>query len=58
MYKLQIALKESNETAYWLELLEKSNTISPEEAQPLLTQCSRIRFLLIKSINTAKQNRS
>ncbi|MDO5473190.1 MAG: four helix bundle protein [Akkermansia sp.] len=54
VYKLQIALKESNETAYWLQLLEKSQTISPEEAQPLMTQCSRIRYMLIKSINTAK----
>ena len=29
--KLQIALKEANETSYWLLLLNKSNTIVPAE---------------------------
>lgn len=56
--KLQIALKECNETFYWLELLRNSETITDKEAQPLVTQCSRLRFLLVKSINTAKLNQS
>ena len=56
VYKLQIALKESNETIYWLQLLEKTRTISPEDAHALEMQCSRIRFLLIKSLNTAKKS--
>ena len=53
--KLQIALKESNESEYWLELMAKTQTLSQEDAEALLNTCRRIRFTLIRSINTAKQ---
>ena len=53
--KLQIALKECHETDYWLELLVKTETVTQEIAKPIEALCSKIRFLLIKSINTAKQ---
>ncbi len=52
--KLQIALKEANETNYWLELLLKTNYIDETKYQELDTACSQIRVMLIKSINTAK----
>ena len=52
--KLQIALKEANETGYWLELLLKTNYIAPVRYQELDNACSQIRVMLIKSINTAK----
>ena len=52
--KLQIALKETNETSYWLELLLKTNYIDPAQYQKLDNNCSQIRVMLIKSINTAK----
>ena len=52
--KLQIALKEANETGYWLELLLKTNYIAPARYQELDNACSQIRVMLIKSINTAK----
>ena len=52
--KLQIALKEANETSYWLELLLKTNYIDEAKYQELDTACSQIRVMLIKSINTAK----
>ena len=52
--KLQIALKEANETSYWLELLLKTNYIDETKYQELYTTCSQIRVMLIKSINTAK----
>ena len=55
--KLQIALKECHETFYWLELLVRTETIAREIADELKTKCSKIRFLLIKSLNTAKGNR-
>ena len=54
--KLQIALKEANETGYWLELLHRTNYISKEEYHRLDRECASLRFLLISSINTAKQN--
>ena len=52
--KLQIALKEANETNYWLELLLKTNYIDEAKYQELNNNCSQIRVMLIKSINTAK----
>ena len=52
--KLQIALKEANETNYWLELLLKTNYIDEVRYQRLDNVCSQIRIMLIKSINTAK----
>ena len=52
--KLQIALKEANETSYWLELLLKTNYIDEARYQELNNSCSQIRVMLIKSINTVK----
>ena len=54
--KLQIALKEANETGYWLELLFKTNYISETEYKALDSACTSIRVMLISSINTAKAN--
>ena len=55
--KLQIALKEANETGYWLELLLKTNYIDPALYQELDNACSQIRIMLIKSINTTKSSK-
>ena len=52
--KLQISLKEANETSYWLELLLKTNYIDETRYQELNNSCTQIRVMLIKSINTAK----
>lgn len=54
--KLQIALKEANETGYWLELLFKTNYIDNDEYKKLDNACTGIRVMLISSINTAKEN--
>lgn len=54
--KLHIALKEANETGYWLELLYKTNYISEAEYQELDSACTGIRVMLISSINTAKKS--
>ena len=51
--KLQIALKEANETNYWLELLLKTNYIDEAKYQELNSSCTQIRVMLIKSINRA-----
>ena len=53
--KLQIALKEANETGYWLELLYKTNYIDENEYNTLDSICTSIRVMLISSINTAKE---
>ena len=54
--KLQISLKEANETGYWLELLYKTNYISESKYKVLDSACTSIRAILIASINTAKEN--
>lgn len=54
--KFQIALKEANETGYWLELLYKTNYITETEYKSLDSACASIRIMLISSINTAKEN--
>ena len=54
--KLRIALKEANETGYWLELLFKTNYITETEYKHLDSACTSIRVMLISSINTAKEN--
>lgn len=55
--KLQIALKEANETGYWLELLFKTDYITQDEYKKLESTCTGIRVMLISSINTAKENK-
>ena len=56
--KLQISLKEANETGYWLELLFKTNYINEIEYKELDTTCTGLRAMLVASINTAKQNKA
>ena len=53
--KLQIALKEANETSYWLLLLNKTNVIPNTEYERLENLCREIRITLIASVNTAKK---
>ncbi len=54
--KLQIALKEANETGYWLELLFKTDYIDKQTYKSLDAACASIRVMLISSINTSKEN--
>lgn len=52
--KLQIALKEANETDYWLELLYRTNYIDEITYKNLYSACTSVRVMLISSINTVK----
>ena len=52
--KLEIALKEANETGKWLEMLLKSDYIDKATYKSIGKTCSTIRILLIASIKTAK----
>ncbi len=54
--KLSIALKEANETEYWLMLLKDSEYIGEEGFQSIVKDCQELLRLLISSIKTAKQN--
>ena len=54
--KLQTALKEANETGYWLELLYRTGYLTENEFKSLDSACTSLRVMLISSVNTAKQN--
>ena len=51
--KLHISLKECNESLYWLELL-KIVDYKIDNIDSLIDECKQIKAMLIKSINTAK----
>ncbi len=53
--KLEIALKESFETEYWLELLFRKGKIDECTYKNLINNCGTIRRMLIASVTTAKQ---
>ena len=54
--KMEIALKESSETSYWLKLLYKTGRISEETYRHLEKLCGNIRRLLIATCKTTKEN--
>ena len=54
--KLEIALKESSETEYWLELLHRKQKLTVECYTVLKNRCGTIRRKLIASVTTAKAN--
>ncbi len=54
IHKLEIALKESYESEYWLELLFRKKKIDEKTYKLLNNQCGTIRRKLIASITTAK----
>jgi four helix bundle protein len=53
--KLQIALKEADETAYWLEILTESEIITQDIFDSLSEDLKEISSLLASSIKTLKQ---
>ena len=55
--KLQISLKETAETEYWLRLLILSEYITETEGRSLLEDCLEIKRILISTLNTAKSNK-
>ncbi len=55
--KLQISLKETAETEYWLRLLMLSGYITDKEGSSLLSDCLEIKKILVSTLNTAKENK-
>lgn len=54
--KLSIALKEANETLYWLSLMKDSAFIDDKMFQSINPDIEEIIKLLVSSIKTAKKN--
>lgn len=55
IHKLHIALKETEETIYWLDLLFETNYITEEMNESLKQDAVEIAKLLTSSINTKKR---
>jgi four helix bundle protein len=53
--KFEIALKECNESEYWLELLYETGSIIEEEFKNHQKLCIELRRMLISSITTLKE---
>jgi len=58
VHKLSIALKEANETDYWICLLKDTNYISVSEYESLASDCFELIYILISSVKTVKNKLS
>ena len=54
--KLSVALKECNETLYWLNILKDTEYLQEKEYESMNADCREVLALLISSIKTTKQN--
>ncbi len=54
--KMNIALKESSETEYWLELLNESGYIDDKAFESVYADCKEILRILMAITKTQKQN--
>lgn len=54
--KFEIALKEAQETDYWLRLLKETSQVDSQTVGSLLGECGQITAILVASIKTAKRN--
>ena len=55
VHKLHIALKEANETMYWLKVLYGSEFISKNQYDELMNNLDEIYKILFSSVKTAKE---
>lgn len=55
--KIEGALQELDETAYWLELMVASRVIAATEATPLLTEANELMSILVASVKTVKKRK-
>ena len=55
IHKMAIALKEANETEYWILLLRETNYLTPQEADSILNDNKELLKLLTSIINSTKK---
>jgi four helix bundle protein len=58
VHKLSIALKEANETGYWLVLLHRTGYLNNRMFESIRQDCEEIISLLVKILKTTKENMS
>ena len=54
--KLKIVEEETDETIYWLEILEESSLIQKDKISDLMKETNEILSIIVASINTARKN--
>ena len=54
--KMSIALKEANETEYWLSILKDTGYMDEKLFESMQSDCKELIAMLVSSIKTAKQN--
>jgi four helix bundle protein len=52
---MTIALREADETLYWLDLLTESETVKPELLGDLIDECRQLVAVLSASVKTARE---
>ena len=52
--KFEIALKECNESEYWLELLFETNSLVEADFKAFHSQCIELRRMLVSTVTTLK----
>ena len=53
--KMSIALKETAETKYWINLLCATNFLTKEESSSVLTDCIELEKILVRIIKSSRQ---
>ena len=53
--KLEIALKETSETKYWLRLLHATEYLSDSQFESINTDCSELEKLLVSIVKSTKK---
>ena len=56
IHKVSIALKEANETEYWIELLYQTDYLNQRWYRSVMTDVQELNRLLITIIKTAQRN--
>ncbi len=56
IHKMAIALKEANETEYWILLLRETNYLTVKESESILKDTTELLKLLTSIINSTKRN--
>ena len=54
--KMNISLKEANETEYWLEILQETDFLTQEQSESMLTDCREILRLLTSIVKSKFNN--
>jgi len=54
LYKMNIALKEANESLYWIELLIATDIVDKNQGESIWKDCNELISLLVTIVKTSK----